>query len=280
MPKNLTRVIYQSGPRYLSAIILSIFSLLPLMWGLTTSFKHEADIFALPPQWIPKAVTLVNYLDVVKDPVIPRYFLNTVIISAGTTGLSLIVAVLAAYGFSRFRFYGKETIFLLILFTRILPRVTLIIPFFITLKWLHLLNTYPGLILVYMMVVMPLSVWLLRGFFDNVPYEVEEAAIIDGCNHIQLLTKIVIPMSLPSIAAVGMYAFIMSWNEFLFALIVSTDASTRPISIGLAFFIDESGIHWGSLMAASVLMSVSVMVLFSFALKYLVKGLTEGALKG
>ncbi len=130
------------------------------------------------------------------------------------------------------------------------------------------------------MVVMPISVWLLKGFFDNVPHEIEEAAIVDGCGPLGLLVRIILPISTPAIMAVGMYAFILAWNEFLFALLVSTDKTTRTISVGLAFYIDEAGIHWGPLMAASILMSIPAIVVFTLSQKLLVRGLAEGSIKG
>jgi ABC-type glycerol-3-phosphate transport system permease component len=209
-----------------------------------------------------------------------RYFLNTAIVSVCTTALSMLVATLGAYGFSRYRFPGSNGVLGFIMFTRVLPRVTIIIPFYVTLRQLRLINTYPGLILVYLMVVMPVTIWMLKGFFDSIPYEIEEAASIDGCSPVKMLFQIVLPICLPALAAVGMYAFILSWNEFLFALIMTNDKATRPISVGLAFYIDEAGIHWGELMAASALMSVPAMVVFSLSQNMLVKGLTAGAVKG
>ena len=270
----------KTGMVYLSAIVLSLFSLVPILWALSTSLKTRQSVYALPPEWIPNPVTFKNYLDVLSNSVMLRYFLNTAIIATGATAISLVIGISAAYGFSRFRFTGNRVLLWSILFTRLLPRVAIIVPFFITLKNLHMLNTYPGLILVYLMVVMPLAVWLLKGFFDNVPVEIEEAATMDGCSPLGILTKIVLPISLPAIAAVGMYAFILAWNEFLFALIMTNDASTRPISVGLAFFIDEAGISWGPLMAASMLMGIPAIIVFTLFQKNLVKGLSEGAVKG
>ncbi len=209
-----------------------------------------------------------------------RFFWNTTVVSVGATTISLIIGIMAAYGFSRYKLPGFRTILWSILFTRILPRVTLIVPFYITLRNLRLINTYGGLILVYLMVVMPISVWLLKGFFDNVPYEIEEAAIVDGCSPFGVLTRIVIPLSAPAIASVGMYTFILAWNEFLFALLMTTDAKTRTISVALAFYIDEAGIHWGPLMAASLLMSIPAIIVFSLFQRHLVRGLSEGAVKG
>ncbi|HUV08121.1 MAG TPA: carbohydrate ABC transporter permease [Spirochaetia bacterium] len=265
---------------YLSAVVICSFALIPILWGLSTALKTQHLIYKFPPEWIPRPVTFDNFSKIITSSEMPRYFLNTAIIATGSVSISLVIGILAAYGFSRYRFPGAKTLLWSILFTRILPRVTLIVPFYITLRHLHLLNTYPGLILIYLMVVMPISVWLLKGFFDNVPYEIEEAAIVDGCSPMGLLVKIILPISLPAVAAVGMYTFILAWNEFLFALLVTTDSKTRTISVALAFFIDEAGIHWGPLMAASILMSIPAIIVFSLSQNLLVKGLSEGAVKG
>ena len=261
-------------------VLICAFSLFPIVWALSTSFKTEAQVYALPPEWLPNPLSLVNYIEVFTTSQMGRYFWNTTVVSVGATGISLVIGIMAAYGFSRYKFPGAKTVLWSILFTRVLPRVTLIVPFYITLRNLKLLNTYPGLILVYLMVVMPISVWLLKGFFDKVPYEIEEAAIVDGCSAFTLLTRIIIPISMPAIAAVGMYTFILAWNEFLFALLMTTNAHTRTISVALAFYIDEAGVHWGPLMAASILMSIPAIIIFSLSQRQLVRGLSEGAVKG
>ena len=193
------------------------------------------------------------------------YFGNTVIIAVSSTIISLLVAVFGAYGFSRYKFPGRATLLYSILFTRVLPRVSLLVPFYVTLSNLHLVNTYRGLILVYLIIGMPITIWLLKGYIDALPYEVEEAAVVDGCGPLQVLFRIVVPMVAPAIASIGMFAFILAWNEFLFPLLIAKDSGTRPISVGLAFYIDEVGIQWGPMMAASVLMSIPAILVFSFA---------------
>lgn len=258
--------------------LLLLFSLIPILWVFMTSFRNESDIYSL--SLLIHDATLENYRTVFQNEYMPRYFLNTAIVSVATTIISMLVATLGAYGFSRYRFPGSNGVLGFILFTRVLPRVTVVIPFYITLRQLDLINTYPGLVLVYLMVVMPVTVWMLKGFFDNIPFEIEEAASIDGCSSLRILFQIVLPICLPALAAVGMYAFILSWNEFLFALIMTSDSSTRPISVGLAFYIDDRGIHWGELMAASALMSIPAMIVFSLTQNMLVKGLSAGAVKG
>ncbi len=263
-----------------SVILLTSFSLIPVAWGLSTSLKTDEGIYEIPPRWIPSPITFTHYASILSSSSMLRYFLNTAIISFGTMIGSLFIAILGAYGFSRFRFPGRNTLLWSILFTRLLPRVTIIIPLYIVLRNMKLLNSYAGLILVYMLIVMPMAVWLLKGFFDNLPYEIEEAAVLDGCSPLGVLARVVVPISLPAIATVAMYSFILAWNEFLFALIMTNGKSIRPISIGLAFFIDEVGIHWGSLMAASMLMSVPAVIVFMLLQTQLVRGLSEGAVKG
>ena len=262
-----------------SIVFLTSFSLIPVLWGLSTSLKTESAIYAIPPRWIPNPLTFSHYASILANGAMLQHFLNTSIISFLTMCGSLRIGILGAYGFSRFRFPGRNTLLWSILFTRLLPRVTIIIPLYIVLRNMHLLNTYAGLVLVYLLIVMPMAVWLLKGFFDNLPYEIEEAAVLDGCSSFGVLTRIVIPISMPAIATVAMYSFILAWNEFLFALIMTNGKAIRPISVGLAFFIDEAGVHWGPLMAASMLMSVPAVVVFMALQTQLVHGLSEGAVK-
>ncbi|AJY75645.1 carbohydrate ABC transporter permease [Paenibacillus beijingensis] len=265
---------------YLSALLLSAFSLIPILWGVSTSLKSESMVYKQPPEWIPSSPTLENYLSILRDQDMLGYFRNTVIISTGATVFSLIIGIMAAYGFSRFKFRGKNVLLVSILFTTLFPKIVIMIPLYMTLKDLTLLNTYTGLILVYMIVVLPIAVWLLKGYFDKIPYEVEEAAIMDGCSIWSRLWRIVIPISLPGIAAVGLFSFIVAWNDFWFALIYSFGKETRTQSVALGFFITQMGIQWGKLMAGTVLVSIPSILVFAFAQKLLVNGLSDGAVKG
>lgn len=265
---------------YIILILLCMFSLGPIIWDLSTSFKPEKMILVNPPQWIPREVTFVHYLDVIKNPNMVRYFINSFITAISSTFAALLIGVLGAYGFSRFKFPGNKTMMISIMLTRMLPRVSLIVPFFITLQKLRLYNTRAGLVLVFLVITMPLSIWMLKGFFDSIPYEMEEAATVDGCSPLGILFYIDLPVLLPAIASVGMYIFITAWNEFLLALTMTKGGALRTISVGLAFYIDEYGIRWGPLMAASILMSIPAMVVFSIFNKFLIKGLSEGSVKG
>lgn len=265
---------------WLLAIFIVLFSVVPFLWAVSTSLKDEVSVYASQPTLLPHPVTFENYKAVFTDSNMMKSFGNTIKVSVLSTIVSTVVAVLGAYGFSRYKFPGSKTLLTSILFTRLLPRVTLLVPFYITISKLHLINTYSGLVLLYLVVGIPVSISLMKGFIDALPYEVEEAAVVDGCNAFQVLIKIVVPMVAPAIATVAMFSFILSWNEFLFPLLMAKDSAIRPIAVSLAFYIDESGIKWGTLMAASVLMSVPAIIFFSIAQKYIVAGLSEGAVKG
>lgn len=265
---------------YSLGLLVVAFSMLPLLWGVSTSLKLREDVYAFPPVWIPQAITFENFVAVAHNTAIIHAFFNTLIIAAATTVVAIVVGVLGGYGFSRYRFPGRNTLLISVLFTKLFPRVVVIVPFFVTLRNLNLMNTYQGLVLVYLMVTFPVAIWLLKGFFDKIPVEIEEAAIVDGCSLPRLLWEIIIPLSRPALVAVAMYSFVLAWNEFLFALVFTNGLERRPLSVALAFFIDENGIRWGELMAASIVMSLPAILVFTFSQRLLVRGLGEGAVKG
>jgi ABC-type glycerol-3-phosphate transport system permease component len=280
LDRRLTRTVGRYALVHGLGLLVVAFSMLPLLWGVSTALKLPADVYAFPPVWIPESLTFENFVAVFHNPTLIRSFANTLIIASATTLAALVVGVLGGYGFSRYRFPGRNTLLWSVLFTKLFPRVVVIVPFFVTLRNLQLMNTYQGLILVYLMVTFPVAIWLLKGFFDKIPVEIEEAAIVDGCSLPRLLWNVVIPMSRPALVAVAMYSFILAWNEFLFALVFTNGLERRPLSVALAFFIDENGIRWGELMAASIVMSLPAILVFSISQKLLVRGLGEGALKG
>lgn len=265
---------------YAAAIALAAFSVLPIAWAITTSLTDTQHLYDYPPRWIPDPITLQHFIDVIHDQNVTNGFLNTLIISVATTILAMAVGLLGAYGFSRYRFPGRNTLLWSVLFTQLFPRVVVIVPFFVILKNLGLLNTRQGLVLVYLAAVFPIAIWLMKGFFDNFPKEIEEAAVIDGCSLPRLLFQVVIPICRPALVAVAMYSFILAWNEYLFALVFTQGGAIRPLSVALGFFIDENGVQWGSLMAASLLMSIPAILVFVASQRLLVRGLSDGALKG
>ena len=201
-------------------------TLFPLYWILTASFKTELSLYAKPPQWIFSPI-LDNYKRVLFNIPFFQYLTNSLVIAVGTTIGSLVLGTLAAYGFSRVKFRGSEALRFLVLVTRMVPRMTLVVPYYLLMLKIGLLDTYTGLVIAYVSFALPFSIWLLIGFFDDVPIEIEEAALVDGCTPLGTLIRVVIPIAAPGLAVAAIFAFLVSWNEFLFALILSGTAS-RP----------------------------------------------------
>ncbi len=261
-------------------VLVCLFSLFPFVWMITTSLKPLGEIHAIPPRMLPKNATLESYGNVFTKSNIPRYFINSTIISTGSTVIALAFAVLAGYGFSRFRFKGKGLLQNAVLSAQMMPTAAIIVPLFIILRSLGLLNTYLGLILAYLIITLPLSVWMMTGYIHSIPVEIEEAATIDGCSRMRILTRLVIPISMPGIVATAIYSFVVTWNEFLLALSLATDKRVMTLPIGLAEFTKEYVTDWGALMAGSVIMTLPIVAVFFGLQRAFVSGLTAGATKG
>lgn len=263
---------------------LLAYALIPMLWMLSTSLKTQFGALQQPPRWIPENPTLAQYRlllspfnDVGRDFL--RYLLNSLWVSTATTVLGVLVAVPAAYAFSRFRFPGRNALFFTVLVRNMFPLVVFLIPLFILMKNLHLVNTHWSLIITYLTFGLPLSIWLLKGFYDNIPPQLEQAARIDGASRFQAFWLIVMPLSSPGIIATAIYAFIQAWNEYVYATTFLTDDRLLTLPVGLQRFFAEYSTNWPGLMAASFIMSVPVVVMFLLLQKYFVRALTEGAVK-
>lgn len=267
------------GLQALAGILVAA-SLFPFAWMALSSIKTLRELYTVPPSWIPAAPTLSNYVKVLFESNIPRYFLNSVVIAAGATLIALLFAIPAAYGFARFNFRGKRFWQASILAGQMLPTAAIIVPLFIVLRYFGLLNTYAGLILVYMILTLPLCVWMLIGYLRAIPVELEEAAIIDGASRLVVLRRIVLPLALPGIVAVMVYSFVTAWNEFIFALCFALDSRVKTLPIGLAEFSTEFNTDWGAVMAASMIMTLPIVLLFLVMQRVFVTGLMSGATKG
>ena len=263
-----------------AAIVLVLVCLFPFAWMALSSIKTLPELFTVPPHWLPNAPTLGNYWTVFFNSNIPRYFLNSCIIAGGATVVALALAVFASYGFARFEFRGKPYLQTFVLVGQLLPTAAIIVPLFITLRYLHLINTYWGLILVYTIITLPLSVWMLTSYMRGIPVELEEAATIDGASRLGVLLRITLPLAMPGVVAVVVYSFVTCWNEFVFALVFAQDQSVKTLPIGLAEFSTEFNTDWGGVMAASMVMTVPVALLFLVFQRLFVGGLTAGATKG
>jgi multiple sugar transport system permease protein len=265
-------------------VFLLIFTVVPMAWMVSTSLKSEFASIQQPPAWIPKQVTFEEYTTLLNPSddlgsEFLRYFRNSLWVSTMTTILGLVVAVPAAYAFSRFNFPGKDALFFSVLVRNMFPVVVFLIPLFILMKNLRLIDSQWSLILTYLTFGLPLSIWLLKGFYDNIPPELERAARIDGATRFQAFRLIVMPLSAPGIIATAIYSFISGWNEYVYARTFLNSEEKMTMPIGLQKFFTENSSNWPGLMAASFIMSVPVVIIFLVLQRYFVQALTEGAVK-
>jgi multiple sugar transport system permease protein len=264
--------------------LLLVFATLPMAWMLLTSVKTQFAASQYPPEWWPHNPTLENYTrllsptsDVGQEFL--TYLLNSVWVSSATTVLGVIVAVPAAYAFSRFHFPGREMLFYSVLVRNMFPGVVFLIPLFIMMRDLRLVNTEWSLILTYLTFGLPLSIWLLKGFYDNIPPQLEQAARIDGASRFQAFLRVAMPLSSPGIIATAIYTFVQAWNEYIYALTFLNSRDKLTLPVGLQRFFTEYATDWPGLMAAAFIMSVPVVVLFLVLQRYFVRALAEGAVK-
>ena len=274
------------GFSYLYLGGLLVLTFFPLVWMVSSAIKPIEDLFVIPPQWIPRRPTLaavdsVVYGDHGRPSLFLDYFRNSLIVTAGTTLLALTVSTLGAYALSRYPFRGSGKLMLSILSIQMFPQAMLLISFYLVFLQLGMLNTYQALILANATFAVPFSIWMLKGFFDAVPREIEEAALIDGCSRLSVMPRIVLPMVAPGLIAAGIYTFLIAWDEYLFAATLTTTPQMRTLPPGIIqSFVGQFYLNWPNVMAASVLITIPVTVLFVFFQKYLVQGLTAGAVKG
>lgn len=264
--------------------LLLIFTLMPMAWMLITSLKTGFAAMQYPPQWWPAEPTLANYTRLLDTSSAVgqdflRYFWNSLWVSTVTTVLAVLVAIPAAYAFSRFRFPGRTFLFFAVLLRNMFPAVIFLVPLFILMRWLGLVNTHGSLILTYLTFGLPLAIWLLKGFYDNLPIQLEQAARIDGATRLQAFVYIVMPLSIPGIVATAIYSFIGAWNEYIYAYTFLSDQSQMTLPVGIQRFFSENATDWPGLMAATFMMSVPVVILFLVLQRYFVRALAEGAVK-
>lgn len=249
------------------------------MWIVSTSFKRTGDIYDYPPVWIPRQPTIQNYVEVLTFPNISHAFLNSIIVAIVSTLLIILLASLAAYGFSRYLFKSKRILMMVLIGTQMIPGVTNIIPIYLIASRLGLLDSLSALCLVYAAVNLPFSVWLLKSYFDSIPMAIEEAALTDGCTRIGALFRVLIPLSWPGLAASAMFSFIASWNEFYLALVITSSIKSRTLPLALYLFQSSYDIQWNLLGAASVAATIPIVIIFLLLQDKFVSGLSMGALK-
>ena len=269
-----------SAAANLAALLFLALTLFPVYWMVVTSFKRDQDIVTLSPRFLPWPPTLAHFVDAIQKPYFWTYAFNSVVVSVATVVISLVVAFFAGTAVSRFRFWGRRSFLVAVIVIQMVPLTAMIIPLFLVLRDLDLLNRLPGLVATYVVFVLPFTIWTLRAFIDGVPIELEEAAMVDGCTRVQAFRKILLPLIAPGLVATAIFAFIQAWNQFLFPLILMQHQDKYTLTVWLVSFSTNRGTDFGGLMAASTLFTLPVVVLFLLVQHRIVSGLTAGAVKG
>ena len=265
---------------YLGLALGLLFATFPIVWMFFSSLKSNTEIFALPPRLLPDEFTLMAYRSIFGDPAKVRFFLNSYLVAGVVTLLTVAIATLTAYAFSRYRFRLKGPLNAFIISTQTVPPITLLIPYFGMVVAFGIFDTYFALILTYLVFTLPYAILLMTGFLNTLPRELDEAVRVDGGSSWTALWRVIVPLSLPGIVATSVYTFLLSWNEFLFALIFTTsNAKTAPLVIS-DMLGSATGAEWGAVFAASTLQLVPVLLFVIAAQRYLIAGLTAGSVKG
>jgi multiple sugar transport system permease protein len=278
----MSQKLQRNTGKLLTFIVLALglgIVLIPFWYMIITSFKPQTMIFELPPQLWPRTWTLNNYIAALGKDHFGRYFLNSAFVALTATFFTVIISSMTAYAFARLHFRGKEPLFYLFLLGMMVPPVMLIIPQFMVAKWLNLFN-YSGLILVYITMNIAMQTFLLRGVFENVPRDLEEAALIDGGSSWTIFTRIVLPLSIPGLAVVIINTFLYSWEEYAWANVAIKNTSMRTLPIGIALFQSEHLTEWGQVFAASLMALVPVVIIFIIFQRYFIQGISTTGLKG
>jgi multiple sugar transport system permease protein/arabinogalactan oligomer/maltooligosaccharide transport system permease protein len=255
--------------------------LIPIIYLFLSSFKTSEVIRGTELIIVPiQNFTLDHWIRVLSRSAFQEYFSNSMIIALGTTGLSVLFGTLAGYSISRMEYPGRSSLIVGYLGTTMLPWVLILIPFFLIMYRLDLIDTYVGIIITHTVISLPFVTWLLKGYFDDIPFALDDAAKIDGCSEIQTLHHVIVPLALPGIAVAAFYTFVVSWNDYLFVSILSTSASTRTLPFALQLFQSQHTIDWGAVVTAAAVTMIPVVILFAFVQKYLVDGLSSSGMKG
>jgi multiple sugar transport system permease protein len=261
------------------AVVLVI--VFPLLWMLITSIKPQSELFRIPPTFMPQAITFEHYWRLLTETPFLRYFRNSVVLATSTTALVILVATFGAYSLVRFSYPGRERLAQLVLFTYLLPSVVLIIPLYLMMVAAGLANTIASLVVAYTTFALPYALWLLRSFMADIPEDLESAALVDGASRIGAFFDVILPQALPGIISTALFTFILAWNEYLYALVLVNSDEVRPLTTGVMnMLITSFNIEWSLLMAASVMMSLPLIVIFTFLQGYLTSGFGAGGVKG
>ncbi|MEM3515679.1 MAG: carbohydrate ABC transporter permease [Saccharolobus sp.] len=260
--------------------IITVIILFPIYWMMITSFKQYSEVFTVPPSFWPRNFTLEGYKKVWSSLNFNRLFYNTFVASISTTALSMPIAILAGYSLSRLKFKGRELLGMIILGTYMFPGVLLIIPLFVFMSNLNLINNLSSLVIASTTFTLPFCIWMLRAYFSTIPSDLEDAARIDGCSRIKAIIYVILPLSLPGIAATSIFAFMNAWGNYMFALLFLTSQDKMTLPPALSTFITREAIYWNEITVGGVIATIPVIMFFLLVQKYIVQGLTAGGVKG
>jgi len=277
--KEAAHDVFQKSLFYLPILALVVISFFPLYWLLITSLKPLTELYAMPPKLIVLDPVFQHYRSVFEQP-FGEYYRNSAVVACYTLVLSLVFGYMIGYAVSRLRFRGKQLILLVVVATSMFPPMTMVLPIFVGLRDVGLLNTFLGLGLTHAAFSLPMVVWILSALFKEVPQELEEAALIDGYNRLQAFFRIMLPLAAPAMATASILVFVNSWNEFLFAFTLMSEASMRTLPVGIMMFPGEYEFPWSTISAAIVVSVVPLVLVILFFQKRVVQGLTNGAVKG
>ncbi|MBV9170521.1 MAG: carbohydrate ABC transporter permease [Chloroflexi bacterium] len=265
---------------YCVLVAAFVFAVFPIVWTLATSLKPSADIVTAQIQYVPLHPTFDNYISLWGQAGFVTMFFNSTVVTTLTVIVCLAVGTCGAYSLSRYRFRGRGQVLLAYLVIRMFPAVLLLLPIFIGLRLLGMYDTHVGLALAYTAFLAPVCIWMLKGFFDAIPPELEDAARIDGCTRAGAIVRVVLPLARPGVAATAVLVAISAWNEFLFALMLTTSQGVRTWPVGLQLMVGEFQLPWGLLTAGGIISIIPILVFFALVQRALVRGLTLGAVKG
>lgn len=264
---------------YTFIIIMVILAVTPFIYVILTALKTTEQIYD-PNQIIPTYITFENFYHVLFKSNFVRYFMNSVFITVVTTSICMVLSTMAAYGLTRYKIWGSEAIKMGVLMTRMFPGILLCVPFYIIMKNLHLIDSYVGLIMMYLSFTLPFAIWNTCAFFTSIPWELEEAAMIDGCNRIRAFFSVIIHVAKPGLFVTALLSFITSWDEYMYASIFINTTMKKTLQVGMQDFVGQYSVDWGLLMSAVVISLIPIFVFFALVQKNLVQGLSAGAVKG
>ena len=275
-----SRAMVGSAVAYVVSLLLVVFIGFPLLWMLVSSLKPAEQLFVSPPRLLPSTLTLDWYRNVMLQSDAPTYFRNSLVIGAATTAICLSIGTLAAYGVTRFEFPGKRVFLIGALLSYVFPAIVLFVPIYMIINSLGLIDTLAGVVIAHTILTFPFALWMLRSFFIAIPREIDEAAWVDGASYFLTFVAIILPLALPGVFSVGVFVFVLSWNEYLFAGVLMTSGSLKTIPVGISEFITSFDVRWGEIMAMGALATMPVIALFLSVQRFFLRGVIAGAIKG